>query len=105
MKYALFGLLALITLTTSAMAQDYDAKALTSSDVKILNADEISKLQDKDLLDAYVNTSVEIEALKSFHSTSGYIPKEYTKFKELLRYRILLLNEIKKRKLEAPVVQ
>ena len=105
MKYALFGLLALFTLTTGALAQESDARALTSPDVKILNADEITKLHDKDLLDAYVNTSVEIEALKSFHSTSGYMPKEYAKFKDLLRYRIWLLNEIKKRKLEAPVVQ
>ncbi len=74
-------------------------------EVKILTKDEIVKLSDSVLLDNYIEVSVEIEAATSLHATSGFVPKEYKSFKDLLRYRIELLNEIKKRKLEAPVVQ
>ena len=72
------------------------------SETKILTSDEIIKLSDKDLLDAYIDVSVEIEAAKSFHATSGFMPKEYKSFKDMLRYRILLINEMRKRKLDIP---
>ena len=75
------------------------------SEVKILTKDEMVKLTDQGLIDTYIDVSVEIEAAKSFHATSGFMPKEYRTFKDLLRYRILLINEIKKRKLELPAAQ
>lgn len=74
-------------------------------DIKILTQEEMVKLPEKELLDAYIDTSVEIQAAKTFHTTSGFLPKEYRSFKNLLRYRILLINEIKKRKLEVPQVE
>ena len=75
------------------------------SEVKILTKDEMVKLADQGLIDTYIDVSVEIEAAKSFHATSGFMPKDYKAFKDLLRYRILLINEIKKRKLELPSAQ
>lgn len=73
--------------------------------VKILTEEEITKLSDKDLLNAYIDVAVEIQAQTSLHAASGYMPKEYESYKELLRYRVLLINEIKKRKLEVPETQ
>lgn len=75
------------------------------ADVKILTKDEIVKLSNEDLLKTYIDVCVEIEAAKSLHATSGYMPKEYSNFKELLRYKITLLNEIKSRKLDVPATE
>ena len=73
--------------------------------VEILTPEEIAKLSDKKLVDVYVDISVEIEAAKSFYSTSGFIPKDYERFKEVLRYRVYLIQEMEKRKIEVPRVE
>jgi len=72
------------------------------SNVAILEKPEISKLADDQLIDAYENTLVEIQASQSFHYTSGFSPKEYKDFKALLKYRLLLQVEIHSRNLEIP---
>ena len=72
------------------------------SDIKIKNEEEITGLSDKTLLDTYVNVVVEIEAVKSLHETAGFMPDEFKAFKELIRYRVLLIQEMKKRKLDIP---
>ena len=72
------------------------------SDVTILNKPAIVKLSDDQLIDAYMNTLVEIEANRSFHATSGFSAKEYKNFKDLLKYRLMLLVEIHSRNLELP---
>ena len=73
-----------------------------ASDVTILDKKDISKLSDEQLIDAYMNTLVEIEADRSFHTTSGFSAKEYKDFKDLLKYRLMLLVEIHSRNLELP---
>ena len=72
------------------------------SDVTILDRPSIAKLTDDQLTDAYENTVVEIQANQSFHATSGFSPKEYKDYKDLLKFRILLLIEIHSRNLELP---
>ena len=72
------------------------------SDVIILDKPAIAKLSDDQLVDIYENTLVEIEADRSFHTTSGYSPKEYKDYKTLLKFRLLLLVEIHARNLEIP---
>ena len=72
------------------------------SDVTILDKASIAKLSDDQLIDAYENTLVEIEASRSFHATSGFSPKEYKDYKDLLKFRLLLLVEIHSRNLELP---
>jgi hypothetical protein len=72
------------------------------SDVVILNKPAIVKLSDDQLVDAYENTLVEIEASKSFHTTSGFSPKEFKEYKALLKFRLLLIAEIHSRNLELP---
>ena len=72
------------------------------SDVAILDKPAIVKLTDDQLIDAYENTIVEIDASRSFHATSGFSPKEYKDYKSLLKYRLMLLVEIHSRNLELP---
>jgi hypothetical protein len=63
---------------------------------------EISQLSDDALVDTYINVLVEVEASTTFHQTSGFRPQDYEKHKNLLKYRLLLKQEIIKRKLAAP---
>ena len=72
------------------------------SDVTILDKSSIAKLTDDELVDTYENTLVEIQADTSFHTTSGFSPKEYKDYKALLKFRLLLLVEIHSRNLEVP---
>ena len=72
------------------------------SEIKFLPKEEIVKLTDTVLIDTYIDVMVELKAAESFHTTSGFSPKEYENYKELLRYKILLLQEIDKRKLAIP---
>ena len=97
-KILCLGLL-VVFLAGGVFAGDFD------SQIKILNEEEISRLSDESLLNTYVDAAVEIEAVKSLHETAGFMPDEYTAFKELIRYRVLLIQEIKKRKLEVPAVE
>jgi hypothetical protein len=69
-------------------------------ELKILDAAGISALDDKGLVEAYIDTAVELEALKTFHATSGFTAKEYKKYKKMIKYRIQLLWEIQRRKLD-----
>src|ERR1017187_65242 len=72
------------------------------SAVTILDKTAIVKLSDDQLIDAYENTIVEIEANRSFHATSGFSPKEYKDYKAMLKFRLLLLVDIHSRNLELP---
>lgn len=69
----------------------------------ILTQDAIGKLDDKALIDTYTNVIIEEEAVKTFYENSGFSnPQEYRHFKELLHYKINLITEIEKRKLNPP---
>ncbi len=72
-------------------------------EVQILEAKDILLLDDQKLVDAYIDAVVEIDATKTFHSTSGFTPKEFKKYKSLLKYRLQLLFEMHRRKMEVPV--
>ena len=87
-------MLAILLITNSVYAFLYE--------VTVLSKPEIQKLSDEALTDAYIDAAVEIEASKDFHRTAGFTPKEYKQHKDLLKYRILLIQEIEKRKLEVP---
>ncbi len=70
--------------------------------IEILPEEKIRELPEKALEKAYIDAVVEIQAMRAFHETSGFMPKDYQGFKDLLRYRILLLNEFYRRELEPP---
>lgn len=91
-------ILCAVLLVSSPLARAY------MDEVVILENEEIVKLKDQPLIDTYIDVIVEMEATKTFHTTSGFTPKEYTAFKNLLRYRIRLLMEMHKRGLEVPAL-
>lgn len=72
------------------------------NDFKILAKPEIQQLSDKVLTDTYIDTQIEVMAQKTFFERAGITPKDYAKFKELLRYRVDLIQELQSRKLEIP---
>lgn len=78
------------------------ASAEYPTQVVVLDKPAIARLTDEQLIDAYEDAIVEIDASRSFHTTSGFSPKEYKNFKSLLKYRLLLLVEIHSRNLEIP---
>jgi hypothetical protein len=94
-KKIALAMMMVLCLTTLSMAE-------YPSDVTILDKPAIVKLSDDQLIDAYENTIVEIQADTSFHATSGFSPKEYRDYKAMLKFRLLLLVEIHSRNLELP---
>jgi hypothetical protein len=71
-------------------------------EITILPKEEIVKLSDQQLIDIYVDVLVELETAKTFYSRSGFQPKEIKIFKDLVRYRVLIIMEMYKRKIEFP---
>jgi hypothetical protein len=71
-------------------------------EIRILEAKDILLLDDQKLVDAYIDAVVEIDATRTFHSTSGFTPKEFKEYKKLLKYRLQLLFEVHRRKMEIP---
>jgi hypothetical protein len=78
------------------------AFAAFTSNVVVLEKQDIGKLSDEKLLDAYTDVLVELEAVKTFHTTSGFTTKQYDEYRSLLKYRLQLLLEIHSRNLEIP---
>ena len=72
------------------------------NDFKILSKDEIEQLSDKALTNTYIDAQIEVLAQKTFFERAGITPKDYARFKELLRYRVDLIQELQRRKLEIP---
>ena len=73
--------------------------------VEILKKEDVRKLTDEQLIEKYIDMAVELEASQEFHRASGFTPKEYARHKELYRYRVDLLMEFKRRKLEVPPIE
>jgi len=97
-KLVMFALCLAFCLSSSPVA----SAAFPSDEMKVLDKKGIAALTDEQLTDNYVDVIVELEAVKTFHTTSGFTPNEYNNYKNLLKYRLLLLIEIHKRKLELP---
>lgn len=74
------------------------------SAVSILDAKEIAKLTDSALTSVYLDTVIEISAINIFHKTSGFNPKEYQEYKNLLRFRYELKSELQRRKMDVPSI-
>ena len=69
---------------------------------EFLDAKGIEALSDDKLVDAYIETVTEIEAERMLFTTVAFSVKEYGLFKDVVRYRLKLLMEINRRKLEIP---
>lgn len=75
------------------------------SAVAVLDIKDIGQLSDSALTAMYVDTAIELEAIKMFHKTSGFNPKEYQEYKDLLRFRYELKSELQRRKLDVPMIE
>ena len=73
-------------------------------EVQILDRAAISKLSDEALIEKYIDVMIELEASKAFHERAGFTPKEYQHHKSLIRFRVNIIREIQKRKLEIPKI-
>ncbi len=100
MKISLIAVQAL--LVSACLLCAVPSQAFMEEDIVILNKEDIAKLIDEKLIDAYIDTIVELEASKSFHTTVRYTPQEYATYKKIMRYRVYLLMEINRRGLELP---
>lgn len=80
----------------------HSALAYDMQEAVILEQADIGKLTETQLVDTYIDIIVELEAARAFYTTSGFKPKEYTSYKNLLRYRIRLQMEMQKRGMEVP---
>jgi hypothetical protein len=78
------------------------AMSFPSEDIQILESKDITALTDDKLVDDYIDILSEIEAARAFHMTSGFTIKEYNKYKEIIKYRLRLMFEINRRKIEIP---
>jgi hypothetical protein len=65
----------------------------------------IEKMTDKKLVDMYIDVLVELEAVNVFYQNTGIAPKEYGKYKALLRFRTDLFIEMQKRELKIPIIK
>jgi len=74
-------------------------------EVQPLAQDAIKALPNEKLMDTYIDVMVELEAVDTFYDTAGLTPKEYKKYKALLRFRTDLLLEIQKRELKIPQIK
>lgn len=68
--------------------------------VNILTKEEIRSLKDSQLQEVYVDVMIEKKASETFHQRSGFAPKEYQQFKELLGMVIRLRQEMMDRQME-----
>jgi hypothetical protein len=73
-------------------------------EVKVLKKEEITQLTNEALAEMYTDVLIEVEASKVFHARAGFTPKEYGKYKDLLRFIVNIREEMLKRELEPPPV-
>lgn len=85
------------------LGSDFSCPVVYSAEeVIILEQKDIVLLPDDKLIDIYIDVLAEMDASKTFHATSGFTPKEYKKYKDLVKYRLRLMFELHRRKLELP---
>ncbi len=78
------------------------AWAAFENNITVLKKAEIHQLTDDQLVDAYQDVLVELEAIRTFHATSGFTVTQYDEYRSFLKYRLGLLMEIHSRNLEIP---
>ncbi len=94
----------LLTLIVSGFCLSTSMSYAYLADIKIYEKKDITKLSDDVVSSAYLDVIVEIEAIYLYHRTTGFTPREYQQYKDLLRYRYLLKSELQRRQLDIPVV-
>ena len=73
-------------------------------DVTVLTKDAIKKLTNDQLEEVYIQAKIEVNASSTFYGKAGFTPKEYDKYKDLLRFIINLRQEMAARDMTAPPI-
>lgn len=73
-------------------------------EIELLTSEETSALSDEALVDIYIEAKIEVNASKIFFGRSGFTPKDYKKYKELLGYIVRVRQEMHDRDIDAPPV-
>ena len=75
-------------------------------EIQILSIEQIKELSDEEMIDAYTEAKIEEKASSEFHVGAGFSSaKDYTKYKDLLRYIIYLRREMNLRGLEIEPIE
>ena len=74
-------------------------------EVKILDKAEIQKLTNDQLVDLFQSAVIERKASETFHGKSGFTPKEYESYKQLLGLVIRIRQEMVTRDLTPPPLE
>ena len=92
MKKIIIGVVCLLFLSQATVF------AFLYEGVKMLPKEEIAKLTDDQLMEAYVDAKIEEETSREFHFAAGFnSAKEYNQRKALLRFVFDLRMEMSKR--------
>jgi hypothetical protein len=73
-----------------------------TSSLKILEKPQIAKLTDEQLTNAYMDALVDVEARRDFFNHFGFAGKDLDDYREVMKYRLILLLEIHSRNLDIP---
>jgi hypothetical protein len=76
--------------------------AAVTSEVVVLQQTELTKLSNDELLETYIETLAEVEAIRAYHGAIGMSAGEYAEYKDLVKYRLRLLMEIHTRNIALP---
>ena len=96
MKKWMFAIFLALLMTNNSWAFLYE--------IPILTKEEIKALSDSALTERYIDAKVELDASRTFHGKSGFTPKEYSQYKDLVNFIIRIRQEMQTRELEAPPV-
>ena len=94
MKKIIAAALITFLLTVPAFAFLYE--------VKIYTKQELKKLSNSELVGVYRDAMIERRASETFQGKSGFTPKEYGSYKQLLGLVIDLREEMKLREMDVP---
>lgn len=95
----------LLTLIVASFCLSSSQSFAYMSEIKILESKDIVKLTDAALSSNYLEVIIEIEASNVFHRIIVFSPREYQQYKDLLRYRYELKNELQARQLDIPAIE
>lgn len=73
-------------------------------DFPILSKEEIKALDEVEILNAYIDVKIELDASRTFHGKAGFTPKEYKRHKDLLNLVIKIRLEMQLREMDVPPI-
>jgi len=70
--------------------------------LEVKDKEGIKQLSTEQLKETYLDAIIEKKAGETFYGNSAFVPNEYRKYKNLLKYIVRLREEMSTREIEAP---